>query len=804
MTNTSPIYHILKTGSSADRVELLHQLPSNVMKSSAEGLVSTDNPMTNLLAFGSLLPAYCHGADCRTAASLGLAVYQYGKECYLTGDYPDLFLMTIIDYAHSYLTALVNLGKFNEAHAFIVEEIGFWELYHAHPEKLHSKERDKFINSLRSVMVLNIDILVHLNHIDEAWSLAFDTPWIEGNWSSDVELQRLRAKLKAMKADVGMLDKNDADRRQDAQDAQASSTKTMMDALKEMMKGFGMDDSLLDKLKQSSHLNPYTKEGFNQLEKVLKQGESYLQKGSGELNEISVRQLIRRASGIFVDNQPSKEVISSSLEELDLALVQAMQLHNNTLINDAYYGLYLCYSRLGNSSKAADQLISLRKNLESVRRSIGNPLERGGVFQIYPYLFYASAEHLFKSERYADMLDAIEGSKGRAITDVLEEESGMQTEEYDLYHVKDQLQPFLKKENAHYLSFHVDDDWSYVMIVTREGQLDAAQVNIGKPQLEKWFKLNLNDPTHQFGKIDIQEELQPFVALLQKHYRQGSLRKNDHLCYAADHLLYLFPIHFLELDGKALIEQFTVSRVHNAGHLMHLLSKPAARPKSLLKVEIPSVDDVKHKTILQHFAESATMLEPLFNKKQHLRHNEANMQAIFDGCQVNQLIHFATHGTFPRSSNPFDNSGLLVADRHRPPQLHLADPDYPYKNEGNHLLSPKRLIQGLKEDQLQHAHVSLQACVAGYAREGIGGDALGLEWAFFQKGTSSLISTFWNIDIQNANEFYHYFYDAWLNQGMSKARAHQNAVLKLMAKQRNTHLPDEYFWAGYGLIGDWR
>ena len=38
-------------------------------------------------------------------------------------------------------------------------------------------------------------------------------------------------------------------------------------------------------------------------------------------------------------------------------------------------------------------------------------MERGGVFQQYPYLFYSSVEHLYKSQRYDDMLRALKRSE---------------------------------------------------------------------------------------------------------------------------------------------------------------------------------------------------------------------------------------------------------------------------------------------------------------------------------------------------------------------------------------------------------
>jgi CHAT domain-containing protein len=175
---------------------------------------------------------------------------------------------------------------------------------------------------------------------------------------------------------------------------------------------------------------------------------------------------------------------------------------------------------------------------------------------------------------------------------------------------------------------------------------------------------------------------------------------------------------------------------------------------------------------------------------------------VIPAFKNNQLIHFSTHGFFPLQDNPFDHSGLLLSDNNKLPTLHKHDPNYKYKDDGLHLLSPERLLA--RECDLAQSHISLQACVAGYAREGIGGDALGIEWAFLQKGACSLISTFWNVDIHNANEFYSYFYDEWLNRKTSKARAHQKAILKLKQTSYESHLPDEFFWAGYGLIGDWR
>src|SRR5205085_1998335 len=98
-----------------------------------------------------------------------------------------------------------------------------------------------------------------------------------------------------------------------------------------------------------------------------------------------------------------------------------------------------------------------------------------------------------------------------------------------------------------------------------------------------------------------------------------------------------------------------------------------------------------------------------------------------------------------------------------------------YYYQSPHLLYPERLLQS--HASLQNSHVSMQACVSGRSLEGYGGDALGMEWAFFYKGVASVISANWNIDVHWSNKIFVAFYKAWLQDGMSKAAAHRKALL---------------------------
>jgi CHAT domain-containing protein len=103
------------------------------------------------------------------------------------------------------------------------------------------------------------------------------------------------------------------------------------------------------------------------------------------------------------------------------------------------------------------------------------------------------------------------------------------------------------------------------------------------------------------------------------------------------------------------------------------------------------------------------------------------------------LLHFATHGEV-QVTRPLRDRGLA---------LRGTDEDW----------LTAELVAALP---LAGAHVSLRACVSGVVTEITSREALGLVWAFFGAGTSSLVATAWNVDIPSAGRFFARFYDAWL------------------------------------------
>jgi CHAT domain-containing protein len=116
------------------------------------------------------------------------------------------------------------------------------------------------------------------------------------------------------------------------------------------------------------------------------------------------------------------------------------------------------------------------------------------------------------------------------------------------------------------------------------------------------------------------------------------------------------------------------------------------------------------------------------------------------------------------------------------------------------LLTPEK---ALKLD-FSGSHVSMQACVSGLAKEGIGGDALGLEWALLQAGAQSLLATHWDVTAAASADFSFRFYQKWLVHKTSRAEAWRETALELLQNQCEDDKPKQYCWAGFSLAGDWR
>jgi hypothetical protein len=406
------------------------------------------------------------------------------------------------------------------------------------------------------------------------------------------------------------------------------------------------------------------------------------------------------------------------------------------------------------------------------------------------------------------MLEAMEGGKGRLLSDTLDRNrvGGKAEAAAGTSSALNELPALCVKQRFHYLTFLVDDEATYAALVTREGAFHGVHIPIGRRTLRdygaivnpaKWGSKTsgLFGPPHP---ADLPERLAPLVSWLEPLAEEGVIAAGDHLCYNPDEEIHLLPLQMLRFRGYPLIRHISMSRIHSGAVLASLFRGKNQRPPRFTGFQVPAREDPPE--IADQFQSVCRWLSA------HLAGAECTGQraepsALPTHSLAGQLVHFTTHGIFPTPQNPaldpnpFRSSGLLLTAKGELPSKLQAS-----RGDGNaHLLSPEKF---LKLD-LRGSDVVMQACSSGLSHEGLGGDALGLETALLLAGARSVVMAHWDVSVTSSNEFCKSFYARWLVRGHSRAEAWRDGSLEVL-RRADGRLASQYAFGAFSLTGDWR
>ncbi len=162
----------------------------------------------------------------------------------------------------------------------------------------------------------------------------------------------------------------------------------------------------------------------------------------------------------------------------------------------------------------------------------------------------------------------------------------------------------------------------------------------------------------------------------------------------------------------------------------------------------------------------------------------ANLAAATeDDLSQFRMVHFATHGLIDPIHPEFSGLVLSLIDEKGQPQdgyLRLED------------------IYNLK---LSAEVVVLSACESALGREVQGEGLIGLTRGFMYAGTPRVVASLWNVDDLSTATLMGGFYQGMLKDKLSTAAALRQAQLKL---KRELRWQSPYYWAAFGLQGEWR
>ncbi|MEN8202737.1 MAG: CHAT domain-containing protein [Bacteroidota bacterium] len=532
------------------------------------------------------------------------------------------------------------------------------------------------------------------------------------------------------------------------------------------------------------------------------------EKESHEMNavpvqeESAVRQNITEASYLLTDPMKGSDPVEIAKVEPDLISGRDWMRdhHFPRAENDACWSLYLAYNRTNRDGLAVEQLQRIRSNIENARSQVSDPAERSRLLERFPYLYPCLCTLFYKLGRYEDLLEAIEASKSRILADQLTQEKGEPATERDFSMAVKELSPMLGRLNSHYYTCFVDDDCVYGVLLTSSGNIKASKTVINRERIEYyasisnpelWGQPDPIDPIRRRIPEDLTMKLGPFVKVFHTALENHEITEGDHICYSSNDALLHIPFHYMDLNGKYLVDFFSLSRIPGVYALQRILNRNVYIPKKYTAVEVPAVQDMNGKESAKPPGESARWLGRHLNEGKLLRGEEADLEAMAQADLGACILHFNTHGRVQGDKVP----GLVLAANQKLPDLLLM------KRGGaeEHLLTPDEALK--PELDFSNSHVTLQACVSAPARKGLRGDPPGLEWAFMHRGAASILAPHWQVPVRTATLFINTFYKNWLELGYSRANAWRTTVLELRGKEPGSH---PFNWAAFSLSGDWR
>ena len=418
-----------------------------------------------VVGLGPATLKYCYGSQPELGAVLAAALHERAVEVWQTVPNHMLMPTTLSGLAGAHAKALSLLGRSAEVLEATEKYIPFYE-------NLREPE------NLPSMKVLRIEALLNLKRIDEAEAALAEKALLT-HPIAGLEARRLK----------GWVDRYRADPTRLPSEHQSSPTPPSSEELLEVLNtaiGIGLEGETGDQLKKMMAGSIRVTGSIQTTLSTTSSSARFSIKAS-TTSPRAMRTPKSRCEAKFATHQqssctvhPEPAVIHRSLADLKSSLVWAQKHGVTELVNDAFWGMYLCHSRLKQPSEAADALIQLRTSLESTRAGMKDPLKRGGVFGTYRYLFNSLCEKLQQSGRAEDLLTAIESSKGRVIADRLTAGGDGVVADKAIYSAVARLPELARRERFHYLTYFVDEACVYAAFVSKAGKVYAIDPSLSR------------------------------------------------------------------------------------------------------------------------------------------------------------------------------------------------------------------------------------------------------------------------------------------------------------------------------------
>lgn len=489
--------------------------------------------------------------------------------------------------------------------------------------------------------------------------------------------------------------------------------------------------------------------------------------------------------------------LSAHIHELNYAIDRAAS------ANDFYGQLHMQWCKLltvikvmeakkleGNDFSVHDSISKLLQSIRDHRLNLSSLAFKASLTNLFPGIVAKAFDLPNSRESTRVRFNACEFQNGRSLLAIKAEETSNEVVTCEKFGLNE------LGERTHYLSFSVSNhtDKIYSTIYCSNGVIDSAIVDIPASELRKL--LLYIDPLTWKKRISLftspvilKQFLTPLIALIKRHLTSGNINIEDHICISADDPVYPFPLSYIQINGRMLVEYFSLSYVSSFAEAYNIANaRELKKPSRSRALYVERFDEKSPSLKWQRFEDISNSLQSFLSDNLSVNLSCQPPVVLLNYFERDAVIHTDTHGFFNDGKNPYKNAGLVVSDGISKP-LGTGDTRY--------LLTPEMIVDS--DCDLVDSHVTLNACVSGLGQAGYGGDVLGLEFALRQKGAESVLASHWVVTGELSHKFLVLFYRFWLKENLKRGEAWRKTIQQL--KDQDCASAEE--WCFFSLHGNW-
>jgi hypothetical protein len=288
----------------------------------------------------------------------------------------------------------------------------------------------------------------------------------------------------------------------------------------------------------------------------------------------------------------------------------------------------------------------------------------------------------------------------------------------------------------------------------------------------------LHRPVSREAQRQLRDDIVPNLAGFASHLDRWRAQGKRHICIWPNGPLHYLPYHLLEVDGRPLAADWTVTQVPSLGFLRTPASGPHHRPPGCGLVAFASAaGGARHGLGAQDDLETHAAQVAAAMGGHAVLGAAATPRRLLTELADARYVHVAAHGAHNEWASWY--------------QCLFLSPDQ--DNDGR-VFAHDVLQADLRSVEL----VTMSSCESALGRFDVNDNLRGLPAAFLSAGASAVIGCLWPVHPQVATEFFGTLYERLARTSDRRAafRAAQTAV-------RARH-PAYRDWGSFCFIGDWR